>query len=215
FNLIYDAGIKISRNAFDDILNLYVPPGASHTTEVANFKYLFESKILRSIAGHNENSISSDGDSSDTNLNNPFVNDYSAVRVVVQYEANYREDLQHGSVRQGNKTYYPFIKPHFLSELFTKISESVKYGLDKTKFGLNSIIDSFAKSSKLIESIVNNSTNGFNSAYELGARLKIRDNSGSPKLLKDMTPREHQITKLAVFQNSGNRQGYFLYDTLS
>lgn len=226
-DIIHQVGVMISFPALNDLLSIYRVTNSSYAgDEKAVAVQLLLNTILARFAGIDPYVKSKEPEDSqeekllsDYELNNPFKKDISAIHTIARFEYPYRVQTQSGAYRSGGKSYYPFVRHNYLSEMFADIKSWLNYRLggDKNIFA-KLRHDSFAKHSMYLKRLSDpiqfpEFAKIFNLRYELGARNRSFD--GEDKLLQDMTEREHQITKLVDFQNSGNRAAVMHYDTLS
>lgn len=205
YNLVKRTGINLTWGAFKDVINYGSRSLSKAKGERAIFKDLFIDKILGTLAGNN-------GETPGGTLfekNNPFRKDSTAIQAIALQEYKYRTMRRSGAYRLDGKSYYAYTRHNMLSEMFLQLSKGSDFVVNKLKF------DDFAKRSRILNLIT--SDEGFEKSlqlyYELGAKNRSADNPA--KLLKNMTPREHTIMRIAAFQNEGKATGAFMYDTLS
>lgn len=207
YNLIKRTGLNLSWGAFKDVINSGVRSMSKAEGERAIFKDLFIDKYLKTLAGHQ--------DETDTGVpfekNNPFVKDSSVIETIALKEYKYRTLRRSGAYRLDGKSYYAYTRHNMLSEMFLDLHRGSDFVVNKLKF------DIFARRSRILNKLNDPNEEEFSKSlellYELGAKNRSTDNP--TKLLKNMTPREHTIMRLAAYQNEGKTAAEFLYDTLS
>lgn len=217
--LINEAGINISVGAFQKFLNTYKTDKSQVQSPRAAMNEVFVNGILNTLAG-----IGGVENPTAFNQNNPFESNSSFINKLAKYEYSFRKERQSGAYRTGGKSYYPFVRHHYLSEIISKIKNEIN--VQKTingnpifrpgSFIKDKLFDVFAKGSRylgLLRARDKNFLRNFDMFYELGTSNRVSTDEN--KLLKDMSVREHQIVKLKLYQNSGNLSAMFLYDTLS
>ena len=218
-SLINEAGINISLSAFQKFLNTYKTDKSQVQSPRAAMNEVFINGILNTLAG-----IGGVENPTAFNQNNPFESNSSFINKLAKYEYSFRKERQSGAYRTGGKSYYPFVRHHYLSEIISKIKNEIN--VQKTvngnpvfrpgSFIKDKLLDVFAKGSRYLGLLRNRDRNflrNFDMYYELGTSNRVSTDEN--KLLKDMSVREHQIVKLKLYQNSGNLSAMFLYDTLS
>lgn len=211
YNIIKnEIGINISEAAFKDLLKYHRAGSLRLRQEVKVVEELFMKRILKTLMGRGDDAYK------DYATNNPFVNNNQDINIISKYEYKYRKQLQSGAYRYQGKSYYPYGRHSYLSEIFTAIDEYKNTGVDDfIQYKLNN--DAFASRSRYLNILKAGEDKGFINSFGLFYELGSTNKSGgdSTKMLKDMTPREHQIAKLKHFQNQGRRNALFFYDTLS
>lgn len=231
-NIIQKTGINFSYGALSDLLRFYkVANAQSIGDERAVAIEIFQNTIFRRLAGLSgqtsiANSVQSEEEivlETDYEVNNPFKKDPSTIQSLARYEFAFRVQNQSGSYRSNGKSYYPFTRHSYLSEMFTDITawlrdRNIGDSAKKNVFA-KLRTDHFAEYSLYLNSIASPVKNPefakiFKLRYELGTRNRA-SLDGTDKLLQEMTEREHQIAKITDFQNSGNRAAVMHYDTLS
>lgn len=212
YNLIRETGLNMSYPAFNDLIKYYKTSLSESKGEASAVREIFVNRMLNTLSGKGNN----DDKYTDYARNNPFVQDSGAMTAIAKQEYKYRVQRQSGAYRMDGKSYYAFTRHNYLSEMFTQIKEAVSGGSDYFITPKLSR-DVFAKPSRWLNMLNDPTQKNFRTTfdmfYELGSRNTLSDNP--VKQLKNMTPREHQVTKFALYQNQGRRAAIFMYDTLS
>lgn len=230
--IINSTGMNLSYGGLSDLLKYYKPANSQYTgDERAVALEVFQNTIFKRFAGlqgtnTTANQVQSEeeiqGDI-DYEINNPFKKDPSTIQSIARYEFAYRVQNQSGSYRAGGKSYYPFTRHSYLSEMITDMTAWLKDRV-RGESGEKNVFaklrnDHFAQESIYLQAIANPVKNPeFAKIFKLRYALDTRNRAAldsEGKLLQDMTEREHQISKLVDFQNSGNRAAVMHYDTLS
>lgn len=219
YYLVRNIGIKFSEQAFNDLLKYHRTSMAGSSRDVSIIRELFSERILKRLAGEGKKSAKRESDESDEGIyddlrgNNPFTDERSSIFALAKQEIKYRTQLQTGSYYFERKSYYAYVRSNYLSDFFTRMKEFKKTGVD-TFIKAKLINDAFSKTSIYLKGLLDPRVDmGLDMFGELGSRNKASDNPS--KLLKNMNPREHQVTKLSWFQNMGAWKAYFMWDTLS
>jgi hypothetical protein len=210
---VLDTGINMSYSAFSDFAN-------SHTINdkrdaALNIRSVFVNGILATLRG-DRNVDSNEGNFVSYKQHNPFSKDRQTMLLLAKFEHKYRIQRQAGSYRLEGKSYYSYTRHNMLSSIFTQIREMHETKGKEDTFAMSKLVnDRFASHSKYLKLLKTSSAfrKDFVLSYELGARNTSSDNP--IKLLKDMTDREHEITKLSWYQNNGKQFAAYMYDTLS
>lgn len=218
YNILKAAGLDIQYSTFLDLLRSYITDNGNKG-EIATIKELFVQRYLGRLSGNfsNREKVSDDEDVENETpnsykKNNPFYKETKSIDAIVRREYKYRKSNNTGSFRHDGKSYYAFTRHSYLSEFFTKILEYKNTGVDNFIKGKLSV-DNFAKRSVLLNGLLNGENVGLDLSYELGA--KNTQGFSDSKLLIDMTPTEHEVTKLIYFQNQGRNLSRMMFDTLS
>lgn len=212
YNIVRKIGINISPAALSDLLKYYKDETIEehHNNDISTIRVLFYNKIFGTLAASDENIT-------ELSQENPFVKEITTLKIISNYEYKYRENLSTGAVRVDTKSYYPYIRHHYLSTIFSMINSELTDKGSKSSFISGKMdFDSFARYSVYLKKLSENDRNfikTFKMFYELGGANRNTNNEN--KLLKDMLPREHQIMKYMLFQNQGHNSSYFLSDTMS
>ncbi len=208
YHLVKRAGLNITFGAFDKLLSKSSLAASGATGERNVFRDLFMNKLFATISTNVE---IVDG-LAPLKKNDPFVKESSVINAIAMQEYQYRADRSSGAYRMDGKSYFPWTRHNVISEQYldlVKGSEFVKSRLQ----------DVYAKRSRILNMIEDPTQSPTGKSiqptlsYELGARN--RDTKNPVKLLKDMTPREHTITRVAMFQNEGKNMPEYLSDTMS
>lgn len=231
WSIIKQTGMNLSYGALNDLLKYYKVANSQYVgDERAVAIEVFQNTIFKRLAGQTTspniaNKVESEEitQESDYETNNPFRKDPSTIQSLARYEFAYRVQTQSGSYRSNGKSYYPFTRHSYLSEMITDMTAWLRdrtpgQSAQKNVFAKLEF-DRFAQSSIYLKAIANPVANPefakiFKLRYELGTRNRA-SLDGTDKLLQEMVEREHQILKITDFQNSGNRAAAFHYDTLS
>lgn len=216
--LINQVGVNMSAHGLNDLLRNYRTE-AGLTVDKSIVRELFLNRILKRLSGEVkdtkiDNPDEEDVETSELKSNNPFVDEKKAMNTIASYEHKHRVNTQSGAYRtDSGDSYFAFVKPNYLSDIFTQIKDSKNLGFTGW-IRANVKNNSFARTSIYLNGLLDPRVDmGLELSYELGARNMVT--GAESKLLKEMNPREHQVTKLAYFQNKGNWRSQFLYDTLS
>jgi hypothetical protein len=207
-------GLNIHRGAFNKILQR---EGANKVTGRPDHKVAVDNTfqfILSSFSNPGKNNTYKPiGTLEGVGL---FENESAAINVVAYAEYEYRTDRVSGSYNIDGKSYYPFVRPNYLTEIYSML-ESKKNGgpsyfIDDRVNG-----DSYAKYGRTLRAFSDPNQHKLAKSIALTAELGSRNDAGNgdTKLMKDMTPREHKLTKLKSFQNAGKRMAKYYFDTLS
>jgi hypothetical protein len=213
YNIIKnEAGFNITKNAFDKLL-MYHQRSSNKPNHNAAITTTFRT-ILKGMA-------TPDADSQYKSIKNAesinvFPNESGAVNVIARYEYQFRPQKGSGAYRQEGKSYYPFIRGNYLSDFwmqfYSKRSGGPGYWIDD-----KATHDDYARRGRIISTTVSGAypefVDSLETSYELGSRNTATNDPS--KMLVDMTPREHKLTKLKSFQTRAERSARFYFDTLS
>lgn len=208
YNLVKRAGFNITFGAFDKLLSRSSLASSGAYGERAVFQDAFINKLFATLSTNLDivNGVAP------LKSNDPFVKESTVINAMAAQEYQYRADTASGAYRMDGKSYFPWTRHNVISETYldlVKGSEFVKAKLQ----------DVYAKRSRILNMIEDPSQSPTGKSieptlsYELGARN--RDTNNPAKLLKDMTPREYTITRIAMFQNEGKATPEYLSDTMS
>lgn len=204
YNLFKDAGLNITEEGFTNYVKSRTVKGRAIQSN--NINDLINTYLKRLSGGFDENQL------------NPFESERAIIRSVARYDLPFRNLQQVDAYRFDGKSYYPFIKKNYLSDIYSRVKDSIRKIQKNLPNHISKVLknDIFAKRSEILNSL-NSGSNTFvdlfNHQYELGT--SVDGFITQTKLLKDMTPSEHLITQYAYFQNAGNNKAIYLYDTLS
>jgi hypothetical protein len=207
YKIIQRTGLGITWGAFKDVIKHSNKSLSKATGERSIFKDLFLDKYLSRLAGtKDETSVGVPFEK-----NNPFSQESSVMDAIAKQEYKYRTLRRSGAYRLDGKSYYAYTRHNMLSELFLELYKGSDFVANKLKF------DDFARRSRILNLISDPTEEDFAKSfelfYELGAKNRGSDNP--TKLLKNMSPREHTIMRVAAYQNDGKKAGIYMYDTLS
>ena len=204
FRIVKRTGINIQFAAFCDLLRLGNRSLSKQGGERATFQDLFLHKYLKTLAGNNK--ATSEGTPFEEN--SPFKQEASVIRAMAEQELKYRVLTTNGAYRMDGKSYFSYTRHNIVSEIALQLKKDSPFLNSKLAF------DNFAKYSRVLQGIANGMP-GIKPTikYELGSKNKTSNDPA--KLLKNMSPREHTITRIAMFQNNGAANPVYMYDTLS
>lgn len=219
YNIIRETGLNISFPAFNDLLRYYRTTGSETSGERVAMQEVFVNRILKTLSGESKNKSKHKTPDGYIELSraNPFDEDFSTMSSIAKQEFKYRKQWGSGAYRSADgKSYYAYTRHNYISEMFTRIKQGI---LDNTGDFVREKLanDHYASTSMWLEKLDNPAEKYFRSNFDLFYLLDARnEQSDNPaKQLKNMSEREHLITRLGVFQNQGKRKAMFLSDTMS
>lgn len=198
-----DIGIVLSRNFLQHLKDNKIRINGNDV-ELSVLLHNFIPRVLNSLSGmNNESDVP---DSSIFENNNPFATEKTTLKALAQVEGASNLHIYEDSFIGGDgHSRYSHVANSYLSHLFKLLGTEDPDNEDSKVKQLLSI--PYSRRSMWLNNFINMKTSfGLQYFDSLGAYNKV----GKNKMIKDMSPKEKELTRVSLFQNAGNEMSRYL-----